>query len=179
MAFAEPVLFMSRALNRIMFGARIANDRDVNSQLGTILSAYGANLLLAFVPVAALFLLSGRYDPIHAPFNEFALRTMLAIANPITLVLMLVASLSWVMHDEAIDRALAVRKRTGLFSRCMLALFMPSVVLNAIVCVIFFVAAFRFFDFGALIAGIVSNCFLLFALFVGRNVKRAQDGDLI
>lgn len=172
MAVSNLVQFPSLALNRIMFGARIENDRDFNSQLNTIFSAYVGNLLLVLAPVVIFFIVSGRYDPLHVPFDEPALRTMLAIANPTTFVFMLLASLSWVMHDEAIERALAARQNRGRFSRAVSLLFVPSLILNAAFCIIFFAAAFRFLDFGAFIASIFCNCLLLLALFGRRSWKR-------
>lgn len=94
MAVAELVKGVSRTLNKVLFGARIVAARDGNAQLETIGVAYVANLLLVFLAIGVIFAVSGRYDPLHAPLEESTLRTILAIANPITFVLMFLASLS-------------------------------------------------------------------------------------
>jgi hypothetical protein len=167
----EIVRIASGVLNKVLFGARIAADRNVNSQLDTILVAYVANLFFVFLAVAVSFVVSGRYDPLHAPLEASALRTMLAIANPITLVLTFLASLSWVMHDEAVERALAAQRTTNPFYRALLLFFVPSLFINAAFCIVFFVAMFRFFRLDALLASVGCNCFLLLALFGRRSWK--------
>src|SRR5215207_7207833 len=73
---------VSRALNKVLFGARVESARDVNAQLEAISVAYVANLLMVSLAVGVIFTVGGRYDPFHAPLEESALRTILAISSP-------------------------------------------------------------------------------------------------
>ena len=164
----------SRALNKVLFDARIAADRDGNSQLDTILGAYVANLFLVFLAIAVIFAVGGQYDPLHPPWEGSVLRTMLAIANPVTLILTFLASLSWHAHDEAVERALAARRNTTRLYRAVKLFLVPAMLINAASCILFFVALFRFFSVGALLASVACNGFLLLALF-GRRSWKARD----
>lgn len=75
------------------------------------------------------------------------------------------------MHDDAVERALAAQRTTNPFYHFLLLIFVRSLFINAAFCTVFFVAMFRFFRFDALLASVVCNCFLLFALFGRRSWK--------
>ncbi len=133
MAVANVVQAVSLALNKVLFGARVAADRDGVSQLDTIGISYVVNLLLVFIALAMIFAVTGHYDPLHAPFEGQALRSMLALANPIAFVLMYLASLSWSIHDDAVEKRLAIKRTTNRFYRALLLFFVPALFINSCV----------------------------------------------
>src|SRR5262249_26526174 len=58
---------VSQALNKVIFGARVASDRDAMSQWSTIGTGYVLNFLLTFMFVAVISAILGYYDPLNAP----------------------------------------------------------------------------------------------------------------
>jgi hypothetical protein len=79
MSASEHVRATSRILNKFLFGARVASDPDVVSQWGTIFVSYVMNLFLISIVVAAIFAITGYYQPLVAPFSESTLRLPVAI----------------------------------------------------------------------------------------------------
>ena len=153
----------SRFLNKVLFGARIGSDPDIVSQWGTLAASYVLNLLLLFICVAAICALAGYYDPISAPLAAPALRVMLAISNLIAFALTYVASLSWEMHDKAIERQRAANRSTGEFV-LLFALF-------SIASLFFLTVSFLVLDIAVLIANAVVNSALLQMLMSRRILK--------
>jgi hypothetical protein len=150
---SELVRATSNVLNKVLFGSLVSSDEDIVSQWGTIAVAYTLNLLLIFVFVAAILFFAGYYDAYGAPFAQPALRVMLAISNLITFALTYVASLTWVMHDRAIERQRAANRARG--ELVVLA------VLFSIASLFFLAAPFLILDVGILIASAVVNSALL------------------
>jgi hypothetical protein len=103
----------SRALNKVLFGARVASDKYPVSQWGTIGIAYVLNVFVIFVFVAAIFAIAGYYHPLGTPFAESALQLPTAIANLVAFALTYIASLEWRMSDDAIERQRAANRSRG------------------------------------------------------------------
>jgi hypothetical protein len=157
---SEFVVSTSHALNKILFGARVATDEDLVSQWGTIAVAYTLNLLLIFVFVAAISTIAGYYDPFGVPFAKPTLRVMLAISNLITFALTYFASLTWTMHDTAIKRQRAANPTRAELVVLGVSFSIASLFLLA--------APFLILDVGVLLASAVVNSALLQMLTFGR-----------
>ena len=153
MAASELVRQTSRFLNKFLFGGRIASDPDVGWQWGTVIISYMLNLFIVFVVVAAVFAAAGRYHPIDAPLAAAALQTPLAIANVATFALTAIASLSWRINDEAINRQRAANRSRGEYL-VLLSLF-------SIIALFFVSVLFVIFDVAALIVSACVNSALI------------------
>jgi hypothetical protein len=168
MGASEFVRATSHALNKILFGARVVSDEDVVAQWGTIIVAYALNLLLIFVFVAAIFTLAGYYDPFSAPFAKPALPVVLAISNLITFALTYFASLTWDMHDKAMERQRAANRARSEF--------IVLVALFSIVSLFFLAATFVILDVGVLLASAVVNSALL-QMLTSRRIFKSKHQE--
>jgi hypothetical protein len=162
-AASDFVRATSRLLNKVLFGARVASDPDIVSQWGTLAISCVLNLLLVFVGIAAIFAVAGHYHPLAAPLARPALRVMLAISNPIAFALTYLASLSWEMHDKAIETQRAANRARGAF--------VVFATLFSIASLFFLAGAFLFLDVGVLLASAVVNSALLQMLMSDRIAK--------
>ena len=150
-------------LNRFSLGARIAADRDVISLWGTVTVAYAVNLVVAFAVVAAIFTPLGSYEPIHSPLAKSALQVPLAVSNLLAFALTYIASLSWKMHDEAIERQRAANRSRGEY--------LVLVSFFSIASIFFLTVLFLIFDVTALVASALVNSALLQMLLSKRCMQ--------
>jgi hypothetical protein len=168
MAASELVQITSRSLNKVLAGERVETDPDIVSQCGTIAVSYIVNLLLILIFIAVIFALAGYYNPLGAPFATPVLRMMLAISNLITFALTYVASLTWKMHDSAIETQLAANRARGAF--------IVFAALFSIASLFFLAVPFLFLHVGVLLASAVVNSALLQLLMSRRIFKSKYQG---
>ena len=131
----------SRFLNKVLFGARVTADPDVVSQWGTIIVSYVLNLLLVLVPVVIVSAITGHYRPLVAPLEKPALQVILATANLTTFSLTYLASLSWRMGEQAIERQRAANRSNGEYWILLLTLATASFVFLLLLFLVFNIAA--------------------------------------
>lgn len=167
MSAADQMRATSRVLNKVLFGSRVASDEDAWSQVGTIGTAYLLNVLMIFVVVAAIGTVAGYYQPLDAPFANPTLRVMLALSNVVTFALTYVASLTWEMHEKAIEVQRAARGPVEI---------VVLIVLFSIPSLFFLAALFLILDFGGLIASAVINAFLL-QMFTSERIFKSTDRE--
>jgi hypothetical protein len=168
MAASDIVQTTSRYLNKVLSGKRVATDPDIVSQCGTIAVSYTVNLLLILILIAVIFAIAGYYNPLSAPFATPVLRVMLAISNLIAFALTYVASLTWEMHDKAIETQLAANRAQGAF--------IAFATLFSIASLFFLVVPFLFLHVGVLLASAVVNSALLQLLMSRRIFKSKHQG---
>jgi hypothetical protein len=178
MNISELLQATSRALNKVLFGARIALDEDSNSQAGTMMVAYLLNLVLVFSVVAGISASVGFYDPFHSPLAASNVQMPLAISNLVTFVLTYLASLSWKAHEKAIERRLTVNRSRGGFYTLLSALFLPSIIFCAIASAFLLGVLFHTLNVANLLGSFLVNSVILQVLFSERSLKRRDKGDL-
>jgi fumarate reductase subunit C len=168
MGASELIRATSRVLNKVLFGSSVASDDNIGSQWGTIGTAYVFNLLMIFVIVAAIGTVAGYYKPLDAPFANPTLRVLLALSNIVTFALTYVASITWEMHEKAIEIQRAARRVPGEIV-VLIALFsIPSLFLLA--------ALFLTLDIGALIASALVNAALL-QMLTSERIFKSKDQE--
>ncbi len=163
---------ISRALSKVLFGARISLAEDYNSQLETIAAAYIGNLILIFAVVATTFAAMGLYDPFHSPLAASNIQAPLAISNLITFVLTYLASLSWKANQRAIERRRNGNRPTGGFYTLLSLLFIPSMFACGAFSFFLLAALFHTFGYAYLLGSIFANSVFLLVLFSQRSLKK-------
>lgn len=154
---------ISRALNKVLFGARVSSKPDFLSQCGTIAISYVLNLLITFAVVAAIIAIARYSDAAHSMWTKSALRMPVALSNLITFALTYLASLDWKMSDEAIERQRAANRSRIEYVMLVLAFSIASL--------LFLTVPFLIFDPASLVAGVVVYSALLQMLLSERHLK--------
>jgi hypothetical protein len=95
---------LSLLLNRVLVGDRIALDEDFESQWQSLAVVLALNALIVFVPICAITMAVGLYDPIHGKPLEPALYHLLVLTNLVGFVCTFIASFQWEMNRAAIER---------------------------------------------------------------------------
>jgi hypothetical protein len=107
MTVKELFLSASRQLDRVLLGTSVKNEQDAWSQLNTVGTAYIINGLVIFAVVCAILFMCGYGHPFHRPLQFRAFLLPLGIANVLTFLAMLIASLTWQMHSEPLQKLLS------------------------------------------------------------------------
>lgn len=114
MTVKELFFSASRQLNRVLLGSSVKNDQ--RAQGDTVFTAYIVNGLVIFVMVCVALFVCGYDTPFQRPLTFAAFLLPLGIANALTFLAMLIASLTWQMHDEPLKRLLSYEGTKLFFS---------------------------------------------------------------
>jgi hypothetical protein len=163
MQIPDIVLRTSQAFNRVLFGAGVASDGDFYSVWSTVSTAYIANLLVLFVPIGIVSTIVGYYDPFHAPFETSNIRVPLIAANLAAFVATYVASLTWTVNDQAIERMQRVNRTIWEYYVYMSLSYVLSIFTTT--------ALFIVPGYTTLLASTCFNSLLLVMLLIHRRLK--------
>jgi hypothetical protein len=157
---------VSRALNKVLFGASVVSGADFNKQLEVVSLAYAANFLLIFITVALICTVFGYYDPLHSPLAASNIRMPAGLSNLMTFTSMYLASRSWVLREQSPE---GLRRRHRLR-------YVRYFGLAGIVSFSFFFTAVTFLmpHWTVLLATWFSNSVLLLALLQGRALRNRK-----
>jgi hypothetical protein len=173
---------LSNWLGDVLFGNRVAQDQDPNSQFDTILVAYVLNALLIGALIAAGLAIVGAFDTTRAPLSS-KFGPVIAASNALSLMLTYFYSLSWTPNNEMIDRLGKLAAARGRYYSLFVRFAVPIALLGITAASFIFIVGLYTLKFsllaglsvGNLFASIAVNVVLLQALFVRRSVRANYD----
>jgi hypothetical protein len=176
------IVTASYRLGQFLFGSRIAQDEDHNSQFETIFIAYVLNALVVGVLLIVSLTVIGAFDPTQVPLSS-RLGVVIAASNVLALVLTYFWSLSWTANQDMIARLRSLAEARGYYYSLFVRFVVPvALLIGAVFSFLLIVGLFSTVKLGLLhpltlgnlLASIAWNVMHLQAVFVRRSVRDAE-----